>query len=243
MIPAIDSAIHDVMQVCRNGHVVTDRLHACPDGGLTHCNRCGATTLDRCLTCGEELPGAVTIPGLLPIGGRQPPHYCSTCGAAFPWAARRRQPDSDPRFHLDHLLRRLPRVIRQLRSRCGDRPPFRVDDERDLEDLLRSLLPLHFDDVRPESRTPRYASGTRTDFLLAPERIAVTVKYARLPIREPHLVDQWREDVAYWRRPRNCRTLFAFIYDPDGLLRDPSAHESAWALQEDAWAAQCVIGR
>jgi hypothetical protein len=150
---------------------------------------------------------------------------------------------SDPRFHLEHLLRRLPRVIRQLRARRDGRPPFRVDDERDLEDLLRSLLPLHFDDVRPESRTPRYASSTRTDFLLAPERIAVTVKYARPPIGEPQLAEQWREDIAYWRRPRNCRTLFAFIYDPEGWLRDQSAHESAWAFQEDAWEARCVIAR
>jgi hypothetical protein len=234
-------AIHDVMQVCRNGHVVTDRLHACPEAGRGHCDRCGAVTFDRCQTCGEELPGAVCIPGLLPIGGRQPPHYCPTCGAAFPWAPRRRLPDSDPRSELENLLRRLPRVVRQLRSRCGDRPPFRVDDERDLEDLLRSLLPLRFDDVRPESRTPRYASCTRTDFLLAPEHLAVTAKYARPPLGEPQLAEQWREDVGYWRGQRNCRTLIGFVYDPEGQLRDPSAHEAAWFIRENAWEARCVV--
>ena len=243
MTPAIEAAVHDTMQVCRNGHVVTDRLHACPEGGFTHCTRCGATTLDRCETCGQELPGAITIPGLLPIGGRQPPHYCSACGAAFPWATRRRPPAPDARANLENLLRRLPRVICQLRSRLSDRPPFRVADERDLEDLLRSLLPLHFDDVRSESRTPCYAFTTRTDFLLARERIAVTVKYARPPIREPQLTEQWREDAAYWRGQRDCRTLMGFVYDPEGSLCDPSAQELAWAVQEDAWEARCVIGR
>ena len=43
-----------------------------------------------------------------------------------------------------------------------------------LDDLMRAVLPLHFDDVRPQGRTPHYAAGTRTDFLLAPERVAVT---------------------------------------------------------------------
>ena len=74
---------------------------------------------------------------------------------------------------------RLPLVIRQFRVRQGDRPAFRVNDERDLEDLLRSILPLHFDDIRPECRTPSYAAGTRTDFLLSPESIALTIKQAQ----------------------------------------------------------------
>jgi len=240
---AIETAVHDTMQVCRNGHVVTDRLHGCPEGGSTHCIRCGTTTLDRCQTCGQELAGAITIPGLLPIGVRQPPHYCSTCGAAFPWATRRRPPAPDSRALLENLLRRLPRVIRQIRQRHAERPPFRVEDEYDLEDLLRSLLPLHFDDVRPESRTPRYARCTRTDYVLAPERIAVTVKYAGPRSPEPQLTEQWREDAAYWHGQQNCRALFGFVYDPEGSLCDPLAHESAWAFQEDAWEGRCVIGR
>jgi hypothetical protein len=188
------------------------------------------------------MAGAVSITGLLPVGGRQPPQYCSTCGAAFPWAARRQPPEADPSFQLDRLLRRLPRVVQQLRSRWGDRPPFRVEDERDLEDLLRALLPLYFDDVRPESRTPRYAPTTRTDFLLARECIAVTVKSALPPVGERQLAEEWREDVAYWHGQSNCRMLIGFVYDPEGRLRDPRAYEAALAFREDAWEARCVIG-
>jgi len=242
MAKVLEACYQDVMQVCRNGHVVTDRLHGCPEAGRGHCDRCGAATLDRCLTCGQEMAGAVSIPGLLPVGGRQPPQYCSTCGAAFPWATRGQPPEADPSYLLDKLLRRLPRVIQQLRSRRSDRPPFRVEDERDLEDLLRALLPLHFEDVRPESRTPRYALTTRTDFLLARERIAITAKFALPPVSELQLTEQWREDIAYWREQRNCRMLIGFAYDPEGLIRDPPAHEAAWAIQEDAWEARCVVG-
>jgi hypothetical protein len=131
-------------------------------------------------------------------------------------------------------------VVRQLRVRKGDRPPFRVEDESDLEDLLRALLPLHFDDIRPEARTPRYAPGTRTDFLLAAEGTAVTAKYARPAVREPQLADQLREDADYWRQ-RRCRTLVGFVYDPEGLLREPPVLETAWSVREEEFEARCVI--
>src|SRR5438874_339984 len=149
-----DDLVQDVMQVCRNGHVITDLLRSSPGSGLAHCDRCGAATLDRCPTCGRGLPGAFIVPGLQPVGARRPPLYCPACGAAFPWA-REPRPAGAPTAlaRLEALLRRLPRVVRQLRSRQDGRPPFRVEDEKDLEDLARALLPLHFDDVRPECRT------------------------------------------------------------------------------------------
>src|SRR4051812_6102597 len=139
----------DVMQVCWNGHVITDLLRAYPERGRDHCDRCGAQTLHRCLTCGQELPGAIPVPGLTPVGECRPPRYCSECGAAFPWARETSPPFAAPLVGLDVLLRRLPLVVRQLRCRQTERPPFRVEGERDLEDLLRALLALHSEDVRP----------------------------------------------------------------------------------------------
>ena len=37
----------DAMQVCRNGHVITDLLRTCPERARTHSDRCGAATMDR----------------------------------------------------------------------------------------------------------------------------------------------------------------------------------------------------
>jgi hypothetical protein len=228
------------MQVCRNGHVITDLLHSSPERGLTHCDRCGATTIDRCETCGRELPGAIAVPGLRPLGARRPPLYCGACGAAFPWTQRRRGAASAPLAGLETLLQRLPRVVRQLRVRHDDRPPFRVVDEKDLEDLLRALLPLHFDAIRPQSRTPRYSGSTRTDFLLAPERMAVTVKIARPDVREPQLAEQLREDAAYYRAQRNCDALVCYAHDPAGVLREPLFLANGAA--EDGLEVRCVVG-
>jgi hypothetical protein len=105
-----------------------------------------------------------------------------------------------------------------LRVRHSDRPPFRVSDDRDLEDLVRALLPIHFTDIRPVSRTPLYATVTRTDFLLAPEQIALTVKCAGPAAGGTELARQFAEDVGYYESQGTCRTLVCFVYDPERLL-------------------------
>jgi hypothetical protein len=116
-----------------------------------------------------------------------------------------------------------------------------VRDEWDLEDVVRALLPLHFDEVRPCARTPKYAAFTRTDFLLAPQRIAVNIKYVRPPLTESQLAEELRTDVAYWRGQGNCNLLMCLIYDPEGMLRDHAALEAAWSAAEAGWEVRCVI--
>lgn len=241
MTHAIGDLFQDAMQVCRRGHVVTDMAHTYPERRRPTCDRCGAATIDRCPTCGTELPGAVRVPGLSPVGVRRPPRWCAACGAAFPWTEAAAPASPDPLAPLERLLRRLPLVVRQLRWRQGDRPPFRVEDDRDLEDLLRALLPSHFEDIRPESRTPRYAAGTRTDYLLAPERAALTVKYVRPPADVARFSEQLTEDAAYYRSRPDCGVLVALIYDPEGALHEPRGMESAWSIREDDWELRCVV--
>jgi hypothetical protein len=137
------------------------------------------------------------------------------------------------------MLIRIPGVVRQLRSRHGDRPPFRVQDEHDVEDLLRSLLPLYFDDVRPQCRTPLYAAATRTDFLLAAERIALTSKLARPDVREVQLLRQLHEDVEYYSSRLDCNMLVTFVFDPESLLRDPAILRVAGAIDLES---RCIVG-
>jgi len=242
MTQLIDNPLQDVMQVCRNGHVITDLLHAYPDRGLSHCDRCGATTLDRCATCGLEIPGAVHVPGLVPVGRSLPPEFCAACGAPFPWSQKpESSPGSEPMTNLEKLLRRLPLVIRQLRSRHATRPAFQVADERDLEDLLRALLPIFFDDIRPENRTPSYDPGTRTDFRLKSDGIVLTTKRANSRDCEKQLGEQLQQDVSYYERDGSCRILVGFIFDPEGFLRDPGQLGAMWSKPQDRLELRCVI--
>jgi hypothetical protein len=179
---------------------------------------------------------------LVPVGRSQPPEFCSACGAPFPWS-RKAEPGvaADPLAALERLLRRLPRVIRQLRSRHGNRPPFQVVDERDLEDLLCALLPIHFDDIRLETRTPGYATGNRTDFRLKPEGIALTIKRAASRDCEKQLGEQLQEDVSYYEREGTCKALIGFIHDPEGFIREPGQLELMWSKLQDRLELRCVI--
>jgi hypothetical protein len=235
------AGLPDVMQVCRNGHVITDLLLGYPERGVWHCDSCGAPTIDRCATCGEKIPGAVYVPGLVPAGSRPPPSYCARCGAPFPWTPGRRSARVYSPALLERLLRGLPRVVRELRSRHSTRPAFCVEDEYDLEDLVRALLALEFDRVRPEKRTPAYSSGTRTDFWLPGAHTVVSVKYVLRGVQPARLVEQLQDDSAYYRGRESCNNLIAFIYDPEGILRQPATLERAWSGGENGLNVRCVI--
>jgi hypothetical protein len=237
----LDYAVRDVMQVCRNGHVITDLYYTFPDRARSHCDRCGAVTMIQCLTCGEELPGSVFVAQSLPIGEHKPPQFCARCGAGFPWAKKPQQATAAPPIAvLENMLRRLPRMARQFRSRHGDRPPFCVKDECDLEDILRAVLALQFDDVRLEKRSPVYASANRTDFWLNPSSIAVTVKKSTADLRDRELTEQIREDIRYYM-DTNRKMLVPYVYDPESLLVDPAGLERKWAGLSDTLAVIPVI--
>lgn len=242
----MDTDCHpDVMQVCRNGHVVADLVQAFPARALGHCHRCGAATLDCCPTCGQELTGAVHVPGLVPIGHLAPPAYCGRCGAAFPWTERPGAAPNEPIAQLESILRPLPAVIRQLRDRHADRPPFRVSDEHDLVDLLRALLPLHFERFRVETRTPRYSAGTRTDLWLdrvcEGRGVALTCKHITPQLREPQLAEQLHEDVAYYEKRGKCAGLVCLGYDPLRLIPDPARAEMACSRMADQFDLRLIL--
>jgi hypothetical protein len=225
----------DVMLVCRNGHVVTDRLRARPDLRHIRCDVCGTDTLERCPTCDRELPGAPLLDGPGPVGAWPAPDACPGCGATFPWSDPGPAQDK-PLARLEHLLRRLPRVARHLRPRFGD-----VADDRDLSDLLRGLLPAAFDHVYPTARTPRYSPTTRIDFRLGPDRLAVVGHRIVREIGELEFLKRLEEDAREFEA-WDVETLVVFGYDPDARLPDPRRVENVGTREEGGMRVRCVIG-
>jgi hypothetical protein len=229
----------DLMLVCRNGHVITDRLKANPDRRSPRCDRCGADTLDRCETCGHLLGGSIPVPGFEPIGPTRLPAWCSTCGAAFPWTAREEPPDDEPLTRLLRLLRRLPRAVRELRMLPG--AAISVRDDRDLDRVIRPVLALLFDDIRPETYTPPYSLGNRTRFLL-PEAGAALIGHLVGPGVAEEQLAFWRRHDTEPQRPRpGFRTLVFFVHDPERRLPDPTRLESVWSRDDDQLTIRCVI--
>ena len=68
---------------------------------------------------------------------------------------------------IERIFTRFRQVANQLTRRHNGRETLCIQDEYDVQDLLRALLSLYFDDVRPEEWTPSYAgSSLRSDFLI-----------------------------------------------------------------------------
>lgn len=129
---------------------------------------------------------------------------------------------SDPIGTLERL-RRFNRFARELRRRHGGRTPLSVDDEYDVQDLVRAILALDFDDVRPEEWTPSYAGGaSRVDFLLKAEQVVVEIKMTRDGLTDRRLGEELVIDIARYRSHPDCKTLICVIYDPDHHVNNPS---------------------
>lgn len=122
-----------------------------------------------------------------------------------------------------YMLRRFHRLARQLKVRRGQRTPFEIQDEYDVQDLLRSILFLHFDDVRDEEYTPSYAGGaSRIDFLLKASGILIEVKKTRNGLADKEVGEQLIIDVTKYAVHPDIKFLICFVYDPEEKIKNSS---------------------
>ena len=64
------------------------------------------------------------------------------------------------------------------------------------------------------------------DFLLKDENIVVEVKKTRKGLGAKEVGDQLLIDLSRYSEYKDCKTLICFIYDPDGLIKNPRGIES-----------------
>lgn len=125
----------------------------------------------------------------------------------------------DVELELDRIFSRFHRIARQLRSRHAGRDTLEIEDEYDVQDLLHSLLHLHYDDIRSEEWTPSYAgSSARVDFLLKNEKVVIEVKKTRQGLADKEIGNQLIEDIERYRIHPDCQKLICFVYDPEGRI-------------------------
>jgi hypothetical protein len=129
---------------------------------------------------------------------------------------------------------RFHSVSRQLRNRHNNRPTLEIEDEYDVQDLIHSLLRIYFDDIRPEEWTPSYAGGSaRMDFLLKNEKMVIETKKTRKGLNPKELGDQLIIDIQRYKEHPDCKTLFCFIYDPEGRIANPKGIEKDLSRKDD----------
>jgi hypothetical protein len=140
------------------------------------------------------------------------------------------------------LCRRFPLLVAELNSRHANRAPFPIADEYDVQDLLRAILHLHFDDVQSEQWNPSYGGvQSRSDLLLKPERIVIETKMTRKSLGQRELVGQLTVDKAQYQTHPDCGTLICYVYDPEHRLPNPTAVERDLSRNEGRLTTFVVI--
>lgn len=126
------------------------------------------------------------------------------------------------------LLHRFPAVVRELGIRHGQRQTMvQINNEYDVQDLLRGILTGLFSDVRGEEPTPSRAGlASRMDLYLKHEKIVIETKMTRPGLTQRKVAEQLAIDKELYRSHNGCRTLVCFVYDPGGHLRSPAALEN-----------------
>jgi hypothetical protein len=130
-------------------------------------------------------------------------------------------------LRLEKLLQKLPVVANELMKRRSTggkkRPTLEITDEYDVQDLIRSLLYIEFDDIRPEEWCPSYAgSSNRTDFLLKTEKIVLEIKKTRPTHNSKKIGEELIIDIANYKHHPDCYRLVCFVWDKEKRIENPN---------------------
>ena len=133
---------------------------------------------------------------------------------------------ADAQIIIENIIQRFHLVVKEISERYDSRPPFLMNDEYDVQDLLEGLLRLHFDDVRREVATTQFAgSSTRIDFLLDQEQIGIEAKRTREKLDAKELGKELINDIAHYKEHPKCKILYFFVYDPEEFITNPRGIE------------------
>lgn len=125
-----------------------------------------------------------------------------------------------------NIFNRFQKVEQQLTHRYNSRETLRIKDEYDVQNLLHSLLKLHFDDIRAEEWTPSYAgSSKRMDFLLNDDQIVIEVKKTRPGLNDKKVGEELTIDIAHYKSHPKCKKMYCFVYDKDCHISNPRGIE------------------
>jgi|GEM_PF-2527218 len=145
------------------------------------------------------------------------------------------------------VLECFPTCERLLADRKHNRPPFKVVNEYDVQDLLHSILRPSYPDIVAEEHAPKRAgSSKRLDFVIPGLETVIETKMIRSKTHAKKIADELDIDVRNYPAHSSCKRLLCFVYDPDRLIVDPRKLEkdlSGDVTQKGKTVDVCVLIR
>jgi len=109
-----------------------------------------------------------------------------------------------------------------LRNRHENRTTLEIKDEYDVQDLLHSLLLVHFDDVRPEEYT-------------------LETKMTRENLKDKKLGEELIIDIEKYAKHLDCEKLYCFVYDSKEFINNPKGLEKDLSNNSDEIEVKTII--
>ena len=132
----------------------------------------------------------------------------------------------EPSKVVESLFGKFHSVALEINRRHDERHSLNINDEYDVQDLLRGLLKIYFDDVRDEEYTPSYGGAcARMDLLLKKEQIVIETKMMRQGLSQKRVREELIIDKAHYRVHQDCKKLYGLVYDPEDKVKNPRGFE------------------
>jgi len=143
---------------------------------------------------------------------------------------------------IEGLFGKFHSVALEIIRRHDSRHSLEINDEYDVQDLLRGLLKIYFDDVRDEEYTPSYAGAcARMDLLLKNEQIVLETKMARKDLAQKQIREELIIDKAHYRVHQDCRKLYCLVYDPREKIKNPRGFERDLSDKVDGFETKVFV--
>jgi hypothetical protein len=140
------------------------------------------------------------------------------------------------------LAQRMADVAREFKRRHANRVGFELSDEYDYQDMLRGLLRIFFDDVRPEDAVPQVAgAASRVDFILPEVGVAIELKASRPSLDASKIGEELVVDTRRYQAHKDVRRLVCLVFDRDGNVQNPRGLERDLSGMRDGLAVTVKI--
>jgi|GEM_PF-2149064 hypothetical protein len=114
---------------------------------------------------------------------------------------------------------RIKQAVRALRERRKDKVPFAMDDEYDVQDLLKCLMRAYFKYTIGENPILKVAGAksSRVDISIEEIGVLIEAKFVRSPIDQARIEKEISEDLTQYTAWSPLQKLIFVIYNSDDL--------------------------
>ncbi|MGG0078943.1 hypothetical protein ABEX67_22795 [Bacillus wiedmannii] len=120
------------------------------------------------------------------------------------------------------ILDSFPTAARFLERRTHSRPPFLLQNEYDVQDLLFSMIRSVFEDAKFEEYTIKHVGKSkRIDIIIPSANTVIEVKFVRDVAHARKLDEELKIDIESYYFHSSCKKLIFFVWDPNHFIIDP----------------------